>query len=44
MGNIVGEGFDQIIIDQINQRQNIYGSINRTNEQLNYLNNHQDHF
>jgi hypothetical protein len=39
MGNIVGEGFDQIIIDQINQRQNIYGSINRTNEQLNYLNN-----
>jgi hypothetical protein len=39
MGNIVGEGFDQIIIDQINQRQKIYGSINRTNEQLNYLNN-----
>jgi hypothetical protein len=39
MGNIVGEGFDQIIIDQINQRQKIYGSINRTNEILNYINN-----
>jgi hypothetical protein len=39
MGNIVGEGFDQIIIDQINQRQKIYGSINRNNEILNYINN-----
>jgi hypothetical protein len=39
MGNIVGEGFASEIIDQINVRQKIYGSVNRTNEQLNYLNN-----
>ena len=39
MGNIVGEGFASEIIKQVEQRQNIYGSINRTNEQLNYLNN-----
>ena len=39
MGNIVGEGFAPEIIDQINVRQKIYGSVNRTNEQLNYLNN-----
>ena len=38
MGNIVGEGFNKKIIEQIKQRQKIYGSINRDNEQLNYLN------
>ena len=37
MSNIVGEGFDEIIIKQIDQRQKIYGSVNRTNEQLSYL-------
>jgi len=36
--NIVGEGFADEIIKQINVRQDIYGSINRTNEQLVYLN------
>ncbi len=36
--NIVGEGFADEIIDQINVRQEIYGSINRTNEQLTFLN------
>jgi len=35
MGNIVGEGFNKKIIEQIKQRQKIYGSINRDNEQLN---------
>jgi hypothetical protein len=39
MGNIIGEGFNPIIIDQINRREIIYGSINRNNEVLNYLNN-----
>jgi hypothetical protein len=38
MGNIIGEGFDSKIIDQIKVRQKIYGSKNRTNEQLSYLN------
>jgi hypothetical protein len=38
MGNIVGEGFNKKIIEQIKQRQKIYGSINRNNEQLTYLN------
>ena len=37
MSNIVGEGFDPIIIKQIDQRQKIYGSVNRTNEELSYL-------
>lgn len=37
MSNIVGEGFDEIIIKQIDQRQKVYGSVNRTNEQLSYL-------
>jgi hypothetical protein len=37
--NIVGEGFSPEIISQINQRQKIAGSLNRTNEQLLYLNN-----
>jgi len=37
MSNIVGEGFDEKIIKQINQRQKVYGSVNRTPEQLSYL-------
>ena len=37
MSNIVGEGFDPIIIKQIDQRQKVYGSVNRTNEELSYL-------
>ena len=36
--NIVGEGFPEEIIGQINVRQKVIGSINRTNEQLTYLN------
>jgi hypothetical protein len=36
--NIVGEGINKIISEQINVRQKIYGSINRTVEQLEYLN------
>ena len=38
MSNIVGEGFNPKIISQIKKRQEIYGSENRTNEQLSYLN------
>jgi len=38
MGNIVGEGFPKKIIEQVNRRQLIYGSLNRTNEELTYLN------
>jgi hypothetical protein len=34
MGNIVGEGFDSYVIDQINKRQEKLGSINKTPEQL----------
>jgi len=37
MSNIVGEGFNKKIIEQIDQRQKVYGSVNRTNEQLSYL-------
>ena len=33
MSNIIGEGFDPKIIDQIKVRQKIYGSKNRNNEQ-----------
>ncbi len=36
--NIVGEGIDPIISEQIRVRQRIYGSINRSIEQLEYLN------
>jgi hypothetical protein len=36
--NIVGEGFNSKIVNQIKQRQKIYGSINRDNDELNYLN------
>ena len=38
MSNIVGEGFNPIIVKQIDQRQKVYGSANRTNEELSYLN------
>jgi putative chitinase len=37
MSNIVGEGFPKEIIKQIDVRQKVYGSANRTNEQLSYL-------
>jgi len=36
--NIVGEGIDPIISEQIRVRQRVYGSINRSIEQLEYLN------
>lgn len=39
MANIVGEGFNEKIFGQINQRQSQYGSISRDNQTLNYLNN-----
>ena len=38
MANIVGEGFNPIIIEQIKRRQIIYGSADRDNEQLSFLN------
>jgi len=37
MSNIVGEGFPDFVIGQINQRQKIYGSVNRNEQQLSYL-------
>jgi len=36
--NIVGEGFNRKITEQIKQRQKIYGSVSRDSNQLNYLN------
>lgn len=36
--NIVGEGINKRIANQIAQRQKVYGSINRSNEELTYLN------
>jgi hypothetical protein len=36
--NIVGEGINSRIANQIAQRQKIYGSINRSNNELTYLN------
>lgn len=39
MANIVGEGFSPEIRGQVTQRQSQYGSINRDNITLNYLNN-----
>jgi predicted chitinase len=36
--NIVGEGINPVISEQIRVRQRVYGSINRTIEQLEYLN------
>ena len=38
MGNIVGEGFPNWLINQINVRQKVYGTINKTNDELLYLN------
>lgn len=36
--NIVGEGLPKAIADQVNKRQEIYGSVNRTSEETLYLN------
>ena len=36
--NIVGEGLPEKIANQVNKRQEIYGSINRTTEEILYLN------
>lgn len=36
--NIVGEGINKTISEQIRQRQKIYGSLNRSLEQIEYLN------
>jgi hypothetical protein len=38
MGNIIGEGFDPYVIGQIKQRQKIYGSSNRSDENIRYTN------
>jgi hypothetical protein len=35
--NIIGEGFNEEILGQINQRQKIHGSANRSNQVLSYL-------
>ena len=37
MGNIVGEGFPDWLNTQIDVRQKVYGTINKTNEELLYL-------
>jgi len=37
MGNIVGEGFNPVIVSQIKQRQLIYGTTNRDNQILSFL-------
>lgn len=39
MANLIGEGFPGFVVSQIEKRQSIYGSINRSNAQLEYLNN-----
>ena len=39
MANLIGEGFPDFVVSQIEKRQSIYGSINRSNAQLEYLNN-----
>jgi predicted chitinase len=39
MANLIGEGFPGFVVSQIERRQSIYGSINRSNAQLEYLNN-----
>jgi hypothetical protein len=36
--SITGEGFNKTITKQVQQRQKTYGSINRSNEQLSFLN------
>jgi hypothetical protein len=38
MANIVGESTPSFVIKQVNKRQEIHGKINRTAEELNYLN------
>ena len=38
MGNIIGEGFEPVIIEQVKTRQEIYGNKNRDNEVLTFLN------
>ena len=38
-GNLLGQGFDEYVVKQINKRQEIYGSINRNNEIIQFLNN-----
>lgn len=38
MGNLIGEGFNKYVIDQITQREKIHGSVYRNNQQLAYLN------
>jgi len=38
MANIVGEPTPSFVINQVNKRQEIHGKINRTAEELNYLN------
>jgi hypothetical protein len=39
MANILGEGFPQFVIDQVDTRQKVYGSTNRTPQELTYLSN-----
>jgi hypothetical protein len=39
MANLIGEGFPDFVVSQIEKRQSIYGSINRSNAQLEYLDN-----
>jgi hypothetical protein len=38
-GNLLGQGFDEYVVKQINKRQEIYGSVNRTNEIIQFINN-----
>ena len=38
MGNIIGDGFPQVIINQVEKRQEIYGSKTRNNEVQTFLN------
>jgi hypothetical protein len=39
MANLIGEGFPDFVVSQIEKRQSIYGSINRSNAQIEYLDN-----
>ena len=38
-GNLLGQGFDKYVVKQINKRQEIYGSVNRNNEIIQFINN-----
>ena len=38
MANIIGEGFNDYVINQITQREIIHGAVFRNNQQLSYLN------